>query len=252
MTSVHAFLTAGSVNSAEVAGSAAVVIDVIRATSTMVTAFGHGAEAVYPTVSTEDALRLASSLGRDETLLCGERKGRKIEGFDLGNSPAEYDRETVEGKRLVMSTTNGTRAFLAAANADRILAASFLNLGAVAESVVGAVADGSPLAVICAGKEDRFSLDDAVCAGALIREVEERTGVDLELNDSAVAARALSAEFGADEAFLRRTAAGRALVEIGLGSDLSLCARRDVYDLVPEMLDRVIRVSEESEAGEPS
>ena len=166
---VHAFFAAGSVNPAEVAGGVAVVIDVIRATSTMVTAFGNGAEAVYPTVSTEDALRLASSLGRDETLLCGERKGQKIEGFDLGNSPAEYDRETVEGKRLVMSTTNGTRAFIAASTADRILAASFLNLGAVAETVTDAVAAGSPLVVVCAGKEDRFSLDDAVCAGALIR-----------------------------------------------------------------------------------
>lgn len=240
---VHAFFTAGSVNPAEVAGSATVVVDVIRATSTMVTAFGNGARAVYPTVSTEDALRLASSMGRDEALLCGERKGRKIEGFDLGNSPAEYERSTVEGRRLVMSTTNGTRAFLAAATADRILAASLLNLSAVAKSASEAVAGGSPLVVICAGKEDRFSLDDAVCAGALIREVEERTGGPLETNDSAAAAVALSGAFGADEAFLRSTAAGRALVEIGHGSDLSLCARRDVYELVPEMVDRVIRLS---------
>ena len=240
---VHAFFTAGSVNPAEVAGGVAVVIDVIRATSTMVTAFGNGAEAVYPTVSTEDALRLASSLGRDEALLCGERKGRKIEGFDLGNSPAEYDRDTVAGKRLVMSTTNGTRAFIAASTADRILAASFLNLGAVAEAVAEAGAAGSPLVVVCAGKEDRFSLDDAVCAGALIREVDERTSGGLETNDSAAAALALAGEFDADEAFLRGTAAGRALVEIGLGSDLSLCARRDVYELVPEMVDRVIRLS---------
>lgn len=240
---VHAFFTAGSVHPGEVAGSAAVVIDVIRATSTLVTALGNGAEAVYPTVSTEAALRLASSLGREETLLCGERKGRKIEGFDLGNSPAEYERATVEGKRLVMTTTNGTRAFLAAATADRVLAASFLNLSAVAKSVVEAVADGSPLAVVCAGREDRFSLDDAVCAGALIRAVEERKGAPLETNDSAAAAVALAGEFGADEVFLRSTAAGRALVEIGLGSDLSLCARRDVYELVPEMVDRVIRLS---------
>jgi len=244
---VRAFFTAGSVHPPEVAGSVAVVVDVIRATSTMVTAFGNGAEAVYPTESTEDALRLASSLGRDEALLCGERKGRKIEGFDLGNSPAEYDRATVEGKRLVMSTTNGTRAFLAAGPADRVVAASFLNLSSVVERVEHEVARGSSLVVICAGKEDRFSLDDAVCAGVLIREVEERVASDFETNDSAAAAVALAREFGVDETFLRSTAAGRALVEIGLGSDLSLCARRDVYELVPEMVDRVIRLSSEED-----
>lgn len=239
----HAFFTAGSVNPSDASGSTAVVVDVIRATSTMVTAFGNGAEAVYPTISTEDALRLASSLGRDETLLCGERKGRKIEGFDLGNSPAEYERQTVEGKRLVMSTTNGTRAFLAASTADRVLAASFLNLSAVTEAALESLEDSGLLVVVCAGKEDRFSLDDAVCAGCLLREVSRRSGGELETNDSAAAAFTLSKDFAVDEAFLRSTAAGRALVDIGLDSDLSLCARRDVYELVPEMTDRVIRVA---------
>lgn len=239
----HAFFTAGAVNPPEVAGSTAVVIDVIRATSTMVTAFGNGADSVYPTVSTEDALRLASSLGREETLLCGERKGSKIEGFDLGNSPAEYDRETVEGKRLVMSTTNGTRAFLAVSTAERILAASFLNLTAVVDAAVESLGDEGLLVVVCAGKEDRFSLDDAVCAGVLLQEVARRADDSLETNDSAAAALTLAGDFAVDESFLRGTAAGRALVEIGLGSDLSTCARRDAYELVPEMTDRVIRVS---------
>lgn len=242
----HAFFTAGSVNSPEVAGSTAVVVDVIRATSTMVTAFGNGADSVYPTDSTEDALRLASSLGREETLLCGERKGRKIEGFDLGNSPAEYDRETVAGKRLVMSTTNGTRAFLAVSTAERILAASFLNLSAVVDAVAESLEDDGFLVVVCAGKEDRFSLDDAVCAGVLLQEVARRCDAALEPNDSAAAALTLAGDFRVDEAFLRGTAAGRALVDIGLESDLSICARRDVYELVPEMTDRVIRVADET------
>jgi 2-phosphosulfolactate phosphatase len=132
---VRTFLSAAEAESGEVAGHTAVVIDVIRATSTIVEALAAGARAVYPTVSTEDAIRIANSLGRDDTLLCGERKGLKIPGFDLGNSPSEFTSESVGGMRLVMSTTNGTRAFLAAEDADRIVAASLMNLTAVVESV---------------------------------------------------------------------------------------------------------------------
>lgn len=234
----EAFLTAGAVDPAVVAGRPVAVIDVIRATSTIVTALAAGARAIYPTSSSEEAVKLASSLGRDDTLLCGERKGLRIEGFDLGNSPAEYTGDAVGGKQLVLTTTNGTRAFLAAAGAERIVAASFLNLGATVESL----AAEAELAVICAGKEDRFSLDDAVCAGHLLLGLRERIGGSLETNDAAEACLRLATELEGDEALLRRTRAGRALVEIGLESDLSLCARRDRFELVPEMEERAIRV----------
>jgi len=233
-----AYLTAGAVEPGDVSGAAAVVIDVIRATSTVVTALAHGARAIYPTISTEEAIKLASSLGREDTLLCGERKGLKVEGFDLGNSPGEYVPETVEGKRLVMSTTNGTRAFMAAAGAERVVSAAFLNLSAVVDTL----RDEEHVVVICAGKEDRFSLDDAVCGGHLLRELEARIGRKPETNDGAAALRSLAGEFEVSEDFLRRTAAGGALVEIGLGADLSTCAERDRHDLVPEMEDRMIRL----------
>ena len=242
---VDAFFTANSVVSAEVEGKAAVVIDVIRATSTIVTALASGARALYPTVSSEEAIKLVSSLGREDTLLCGERKGLRIEGFDLGNSPAEYTEDVVRDKRLVMTTTNGTRAIPAAEEADRVVAACFLNLDAVVESL----ANEGEVVIVCAGKEDRFSLDDAACAGYLIQGLEERTGDAPEVNDAAQAAQRLAQALPFDEAFLRSTRAGQALVEIGLGSDLSLCARRDVYDLVPVMKDRTIRVTHGSGSG---
>lgn len=233
-----AFFAPTGVEPADVADRTVVVVDVIRATSTIVTALANGARAVYPTVSTEDAIKLASSLGREDTLLCGERRGLKVEGFDLGNSPAEYTEETVGGSRLVMSTTNGTRAFVAAAGGDRVLAASFLNLSAVAD----ALDETEDVVVICAGKEDRFSLDDAVCAGHLFRELEGRRGFDLETDDAAAAALHLARDLEPDESFLRSTRAGAALVEVGLDSDLALCARRDVYPHAPEMEERVIRI----------
>lgn len=237
---VTTYFAATEAQPAEMDGSLAVVVDVIRATSTVVEALANGARAIYPTGSTEEAIRLANSLGREDTLLCGERKGLKVEGFDLGNSPREYSSEQVEGKRLVMSTTNGTRAFVAAQGADEVLAASFLNFGAVRRRL--ARADGD-VVVICAGKEGRFSLDDALCAGMLLAGlVQGPEGEARVLNDASRAALALTHSFELNPELLRRTAAGAALVEVGLGDDLPLCAELDRHDLVPVMSDRMIHV----------
>lgn len=232
---VHVFLTPGRVEPALVSGRTAVVIDVIRATSTIVEALANGASAIYPTASTEEAIKLVGSLGREDTLLCGERKGLKVEGFDLGNSPGEFTRSRVEGKRLVMSTTNGTQALAAVAGAERVIVASLLNLTAAARTIGSAL----DLAVVCAGKEGAFSLDDVLCAGLLLRGAELADGA--EHNDAALAALALADHFTPDGAFLRRTAAGRALVDIGLEDDLEACADCDRHDIVPEMRNRVIR-----------
>ncbi len=236
---VQCYFSPVEVDPQVVAGRTAVVIDVIRATSTIVEALANGAREVYPTDSTEDAIRLARSLGKDDTLLCGERKGLPIEGFHLGNSPREYTPEVVEGKRLVMSTTNGTRAFLAGAGASRVVAAAFLNLSAVARSIDME----SDLVLICAGKEDRFSFDDALCAGLLLDAMAKEHGEDgLLLSDGALAVLTLARAHLLSVELLTRTAAGAALVEVGLGDDLLHCARRDRHDLVPEMIDRVIRL----------
>ncbi len=237
---VQTYFSPAEVDPHHVAGRVAVVIDVIRATSTIVEALANGAAGVYPTLSTEDAIRLANSLGREDTLLCGERKGLKVEGFDLGNSPREVTREKVAGKRLAMSTTNGTRAFLATAGAERVLAASFLNLTAVSE-VLG-VDPEADLVFICSGREDRFSFDDALCAGYLIRALADRIGGGrMELADGALGALTLARSHVLSTALLARTAAGKALVDVGLADDLPHCADLDRHGFVPEMIDRVIR-----------
>jgi 2-phosphosulfolactate phosphatase len=235
---VSTFFTAAEVDPAKVQRGTAVVIDVIRATSTIVEALANGAQAVYPTLSTEEAIRLANSLGREDTVLCGERKGLKVEGFDLGNSPREFTPERIRGKRLVMSTTNGTRAFLAAQGAERVLAGSFLNLSGVTR----ALADTERLFLVCAGKEDRFSLDDALCAGGILRAVIEENGVDPELDDASRAVLALARDLEPNEGLLRATAAGVALVEVELGDDLAICTQVDRHSVVPEMHDRMIRL----------
>ena len=232
------FFQAGEPAALDMVGRTVAVIDVLRATSTMVEALVNGAQGVYPASSTEEAIKLAASLGPEDTLLCGESKGVMIEGFDLGNSPREFTPDIVADKRLVMSTTNGTKAFRMAEDADRVLACSFLNVGAVA-SVIG---EADQMVIVCAGREGRFAAEDAVCAGILLMRLQERYDGEAELNDAAQAALGLANQFGGGVDFLAMTDGGKGLVDIGLREDLDHCAMVDRYDVVPEMRDLVIQV----------
>lgn len=238
------FFTPAELHGAE-AAARIVVIDVLRASSTMIEALHNGARAIFPVATAEDAATLTQSLGRDSALLCGERNGLPIEGFDLGNAPAEFTRDRVADRSLIMTTTNGTRAFLKAAEqsnasdgVDRILAGSFLNLGAVVERLRGT--DGT-VALLCAGREGRFALEDAHCAGAIIRGLES-AGEALELNDAAVVARRLATEAGELVGTLEATAAGRHLAGIDRAEDVAFCARIDRSDRIPVLRERKITV----------
>ena len=226
---IDTYLTVEELDPATLESATVVVVDVVRATTTLVEALANGARAIYATASTEEAVKLAQSLGRKDTLLCGERKGSKVPGFDLGNSPREFTRAAVGGKRLVMSTTNGTRALAKGQHSARLLTGAFTNLSAVARAVNGA----DRLVVLCAGREGRFTLDDALCAGYLVRKVQgERECV---MNDASQAVAAWAGFREPTREFLETTDGGRALVEIGLGEDLDVCAEIDRHDVVAEM-----------------
>lgn len=233
---IDAYFTVPEVEPAALAGATVVVIDVVRATTSIIEALANGARAIYPTTSIEDAVRLASSLGRDDTLLCGERKGLKIEGFDLGNSPREFTTEAVGKMKLVMSTTNGTAALAAGREGDRLLPCAFTNLGSVARAVAG----DERLVVICAGRDDRFSLDDALCAGHLVERVMSCADGEHEINDAADAARALAGARDPSRAVLEATVGGAQLSGIGMQDDLDICAELDRHDIVAEMKDQAI------------
>lgn len=214
----------------------AVVIDVLRATSVIAQAISSGARAIYPTGSMEEAVRLGQNLDRADLLMCGERRGLAIEGFDLGNSPLEFTPDVVGEKTLVMATTNGTPAVVAAGTARRTVVGSFLNLGAVRD----AIASDAAVAVVCAGREKRFALEDAVCAGMLVERLKGR-GTRHELNDAGLAALELAKIHDQDlDGMMRRTAAGQQLLEIGHEHDLVYCAGVDQLDVVPRLEDRRI------------
>jgi 2-phosphosulfolactate phosphatase len=218
---------------------AIVVIDVLRATSTIIAALASGVRSVVPAARVDDAARLAEQIGRDAVLLCGERDCQPIRGFHLGNSPAEFTPERVSGKTLIMTTTNGTAALLAAAPADRVYVGALLNVDAVAAQIIES---GEDTLLLCAGREGSFALEDAICAGRVIRRVREAVGA-VSGNDAASASLRLAARPPSVRA-LARTAAGRRLRELGLGEDVAFCAREDRYDIVPTLHEHRIRLQE--------
>lgn len=220
-------------------GRTAVVIDVVRATTCIVEALANGARSVRPFGSVRGVR--AAAVGAGGVLLCGERGGLPIDGFDLGNSPREFGADAVAGKRLLMKTTNGTAAFLAVARAKRVLAAAFVNLGAVADRLVS---DADDVLIVCAGKEGAFALDDAVCAGHLALAIEARAPGAVELDDAAHAARDLARARKPSAEMLAATSAGRALAEVGLAGDLVACADVDRRSAVPEMREGILALRE--------
>ncbi len=218
------------------AGRTVVVIDVIRATTSIAAALEAGALHVIPAPTVEAARAAAKRI--DGALLCGERTGRPPEGFDLGNSPSSYEPDVVGGKSLVFTTTNGTAAVHAAREAVTMHLGCFRNVGAVTRALAPDLAPGGRGAVIlCAGRGGRISMDDAWCAGHLVDRMA--AGVEgLALGDGARAAQGLAAEWGAPTPRgLARTEAGRATCEMGLAGDLLACATVDDLEVVPTWRD---------------
>jgi 2-phosphosulfolactate phosphatase len=233
--------TPGELVPGDISDRTVVVLDVLRASSTIVEALASGARALYPVGSIEDAIRIANTLGRDGVLLCGERKCLPIEGFDLGNSPGDFTAEKVGGKTLVMSTTNGTAAMTAAAGAARVLIASWLNLSAVVDELARSGAE--PL-LLCSGRDRQFALEDAVCAGEIARRLADATpDTEWQTNDGALAALALARAWEDPAEVFAVSAAGQAIVAAGLAEDLPFCAQVDRHDLVPVLHDRQVTLS---------
>jgi len=208
------------------------VIDVIRATSTICQGLAAGYEKAFCTAEVEEARELGGRL--EGAVLGGERNAVRIPGFDLGNSPREYVEPV--GKTLVLSTTNGTRAIVAAARrCDRVFVASLLNLGAV---VAAAREAGEDVVVICAGVQGTLALDDAYVAGRIVELLAATR------TDAAEAAARLTASWRDAEEALRASKSGRNLVENApdLEPDIPFCARESVLDVAPRLvaLDGVV------------
>lgn len=223
-----------------------IVIDVLRSSTTVVAALANGAREVIPVGSIESAVKISGSLFGDVTLRGGERNGRIIQGFNLGNSPLEYTEATVRGKSIIFCTTNGSLAMVKSRYARTMAVAAFVNMSAVIEFIQGLNSD---VLVLCAGRPvalGGFSLEDVVCAGMIIHALQERSA-SLELTDASQAAHSLYKTFGRSiPKMLRNTDHGKYLLEIGFSNDIKVCAEVDSIPVVPVLSGTAIKLRKEA------
>lgn len=215
-------LTAEAATPEKIRGAACVVIDVLRASTTITTALAHGCAGVIPVETPEEARKIAAERN---CLLGGERGGVRIEGFDFGNSPLEYVAEGVSGRLIAFTTTNGTRAIRACSEAPLVVVASFLNGSAVVRFLNSCE---ERIIIVCAGTRGAPSIEDTVCGGMLL----DRLQGDRSL--AAQEAVSLWRTHHRDLAGMMKRVSthGKTLVDLGFEQDIEFAAGRDAYDIV--------------------
>ena len=220
--------------------SYAIVIDLLRATSTMIWAISNGANVIIPVENILEA-KLFKRLD-ESVLLGGERGGLKIEGFDLDNSPLSYKKEVVFGKAIVMTTTNGTRALKKASFAKRIFLGSFINGKKTAEYILKEALkdDMQKIAIVCAGTEEKFTLEDVLCAGYFV-DIFKTCLEKIEVDDLSLASYELYKKFENDpHEILKYSYHYNHLKKLGFEADLEFCLRKDFVDCVCEFRNLVV------------
>jgi 2-phosphosulfolactate phosphatase len=230
-----------------------IVLDVLRASSTITVALNNGAREIIPVASIESAVKISGSLFGEVTLRGGERNGKTIEGFNLGNSPLEYSETAVKGKSIIYCTTNGSVAMSKSRYARTLAVGSFINLTAITDFMRN---ENKDFLFICAGRANtigNFSLEDAVCAGMMIQNLLKADSLEVELSDSAKAAHALSKSFGRSILKMLKTSEhGKYLIEIGFAEDLKICAQVDSVPVLPILTGTVIKLKKEEPSIVPA
>lgn len=230
MLKIDLAFSPGELEKKDLREKAVVVIDALRATSTMIVAFENGCSAFIPVLTVEEARKLAADRRDLDLLLGGERRALPVEGFHLGNSPRDYRPEKVKGKVVIMTTTNGTQALIAARGAAEVFIGAFLNLSALSHRLIGA---GRDVIIACAGEKGFFCLEDTICGGAIVDRLE-KADIPISKSDSAMAAKVLYEYFENDiYRMLLESEWGQYLESVGLGKDIRICAQVDSSRLIP-------------------
>ena len=229
---------ASAVQPEEVTGKTIVVIDVLRATSVIITALENGAKQIYPVLSVEEAEELAGKFATGTYLLCGERDTQKIEGFDLGNSPLEFRQDKVAGKTLIITTSNGTKALDACRDSEKVYIGAFLNARAVAEKVK----EKKEGVLVCSGTAGRFSLDDGLCAAMIIEELAK--SVPVHPDDLGLALiKVWQSVNGNLQKLLKDSFHLNYLLKKGFNADVDYCLQKNSTSVVPVFSGREIILS---------
>lgn len=215
--------------------SIVVVIDVLRATTSIIRALESGVKKIIPAATVKDAFRI-KKIHNDspETMVCGERKGVRVDGFDLGNSPEEFKGGDLESKILIFTTTNGTQAFKKVSDYPKVIAASFINISAVIKFILKHQEMYKRIIFLCSGTDGFFTLEDTACAGMIINKIMNSYDESPEITDAAIAARDIYITYEDDlMKLLERSRGGRNLIEIGLYKDLKEVAMVNTSSVVP-------------------
>lgn len=219
-----------------------VVVDVLRTSTTMIKGLANGAKEIIPTVDVASAGIIGRNSG-GQSLLCGERNGKVIEGFNLGNSVKEYSSKNVNGKTLIFSTTNGTPALMKSKFGRNCVILAFANMSRVVEFLIKLKED---FIILCAGKSGEFSLEDTVCAGMLINHLtRENTKEEYILSDSALGASKLFLGYkNTLLKMLNESEQGKYLTKLGFEDDLVACAKVDDSNCLAILRNGIIKTIE--------
>jgi 2-phosphosulfolactate phosphatase len=234
---INLFVSVAAFREDDMRGKTVVVIDVLRACSTMITALKNGAKSIIPVANMDAAGRISKNLDASQYLLCGEKEGIKIDGYQLGNSPLEYTREVVDGKTIILNTTNGTKAVKKASSSRDLIIGSFINL----KQVVGKLKTADmEIALVCAGWQGKLALEDILCAGNIIYDLYGGRLPD-SASDSVKVAFDLYEKYGDDlEEAVQQTDHARRLQHMAAADDITYCCQRDFTDVLPGLSDGII------------
>jgi 2-phosphosulfolactate phosphatase len=222
------------ISTTDLEGRDAVVIDVLRASTSICTALHNGCRHVTPVPTPEQAFELREQNADDQMLLCGERGGKKIDGFDLGNSPSEYTPDRIADKTMIFCSTNGSGAVVKCQSAAATFVGGFINLQVLIERLN---ASNRSLTVLCSGREGRFALEDTICAGMLVERLVSESEYAI-CNDAALVARLLYKNYAQNiETAVRVSDHGRYLTVLGFGADISLAVALDSMPVLPVLRD---------------
>lgn len=231
---IDIIVSADDIKKEKIENKTVVVIDMLRATSVIITAMNNGCIGVIPVLTVEEAAGIVRN-SKEGFMLGGERNALKIEGFHYSNSPLEYTRETIYDKTLVMTTTNGTKAIKGCIGASSILIGAMINAKAIAKKIIELNKD---VVIVNAGTYGEFSIDDFLCSGYIIDCVLKE--IKVELSDIAITSHYIYNNNEDIHSFIKYASHYKRITELGLKADLDYCCRKDIIDIVPEYKDGII------------
>ncbi len=239
---IHTLLSPHNVEELYFTGKVTVVIDVLRATTTIVKALENGAKEIIPVDTVDFAVKVSGSAFCGQTLLAGERNTLKVEGFALGNSPLEFTEDVVKGKSIILYTTNGSKAITKAKFSENLFVASFNNIEIIAKLLVLLNKD---VEILCSGANGQFCMEDTVCAGKLISEII-KLNADIDYSDASAASLSLSKTFGKSILkMLQNSEHGKLLIKNGFAADLEVAAKLNSSSVIPMYYESVLKCADE-------